>query len=384
MNQERAKERPGRPAEGAREQSEFGAPFGDGPSYYQHAERLLQATDPGRSPQDTLPLPDSDTARDPRSPEEPELDELVDALGRSVIDRPPGRGPLLRLDALLRNLRLMHDRTELRARILARDDLPEDRLRALGRWLARTGANVGAVELGLLLLSIAGNDDDRDTILTLSRLDGLCCSAADALAFSQSRPCEALFEMARNHTGWPRIDAVKHLRGATVDRHIQDWLVREACVGDALDNYIADIVAESGDLAGALAAGQADDGLLDGAGWILIAMCDREGPGFLTILDFSAAETVLTAYARHVLAHPPTLRRLSTLMFVHDFLHSGQAERAQWSRGLPAVRALYQDALSSPFARQAIAAALKSGDPEAADRARTLAEHLGVPEPLDP
>jgi hypothetical protein len=355
----------------------LGAPIGDGPSYYEHVRHLLRSSDSG-PPRDGFPGPDSHTADRPRSPTSSDLDELLGALSRVLTDWPPSREMLLRLDELLRNLQLMHERGELRARILAREDFSEDRLRTLGRWLARTGAHIGAVELGLLLLGIAGNDDDRDTILTLSLLEGPCCCAADALADSQSRPYTALFEMARKRKGWARIDAIKHLRGATVDRHIKDWLVREACEGNFLDVYIADIVAETGDLAAALTTATADDDLLNGAGWILVAMCDRGFPS-ISILTFSAAETILTAYAQHVLAQPPTFRRLQTLMFVDDFLRSDQAERARWSHRLPVIRDLYQSVLSSPFAHQAIAIGLKATDPATADLARSLARDLDPP-----
>ncbi|MFC5750538.1 hypothetical protein [Actinomadura rugatobispora] len=357
----------------------LGDPIGDGPSYYEHVRHLLRSSDSGPPPGDGFPGPDSHTADRPRSPTGSDLDALLGALSGVLTDWPPSREMLLRLDELLRQLHLMHERGELRARILARDDFSEDRLRTLGRWLARTGAHIGAVELGLLLLGIAGNDDDRDTILTLSLLEGPCCCAADALAGSQSRPYEALFEMARKRTGWARIDAITHMRGATVDRHIKDWLVREACEGSFLDVYIADIVAETGDLAAALTTAPADDDVLNGAGWILIAMCDREFPT-TSILTFSAAETILTAYAQRVLARPPTLRRLQTLMFVDDFLRSDQAERAQWSHRLPVIRGLYQSVLSSPFAHQAIAIGLKATDPATAGLARSLAELLDLPD----
>ncbi|TDC84784.1 hypothetical protein [Actinomadura sp. 7K507] len=352
----------------------LGDPIGDGPSYYEHARRLLRRSGSGHPPKDGFPPPDWDAARRPRSPSGPELDGLLGALEDVVADWPPGREELLRLDGPLRDLHLMHERGEVRARVLAREDLPRERLHTLGRWLARTGARIGAVELGLILLGIVGNDDDGETILTLGLLEGPCCCAADALADSQSRPYEALYAMARKRRGWARIDAVKHMRGATVDGHIKDWLVREACEGNFLDVYIADIVAGAGDLAGALAA-DADDDVLNGAKWILIAMCDREAPT-TSILDFPAAETVLTAYARRVLAGPSTLGRLQSLMFVDDFLHSGLAERARWGRHLPAVRGLYRRALSSPFAHQAIEAALTAADPATADRARLLAAYL--------
>ncbi|MEU5881440.1 hypothetical protein [Spirillospora sp. NPDC047279] len=184
--------------------------------------------------------------------------------------------------------------------------------------------------------------------------------------------------MARRRTGWARIEAIWHLRGATVDRPVKDWLIRESCEGSLIDFYVADIAAETGDLAGALTAAgadDADDAVVDGAGWILVGMCDGMAPS-CSMVGFPDAEIVLTAYVRRVLARSPTLSRLFKLAFVDDFLHGGQAEHAPWSDRLPGLRALYRRALSSPYAHQAIAKGLR--DPEWADRTKALGEHLGL------
>jgi hypothetical protein len=357
---------------------QLGGPVGDGLPYYEHVRRLRRVHGSGPLPQGGRPMPDEEDAPSLRTPDRADIAELDLMLDQTVAHWPPPRESLSVLDGRLRRLNVADVRQELAAGIRERGQAPAGRLRLLGRWLARTGDHRGAVEFGLILLGVAGRDDDRDLILALGSLDALRC-AADALAASQSRPNEALLEMARQTSGWARVNAIGLLRGASVEGRDKDWLIRDACDGEFLDVYFADVVAETADLAGTLAADTVDDGLLSGAGRVLRALCELDWP-LPGILGYRDAEAAVRHYARHVAARPPTLDRLCDLVSVYALLRSGRAVQAHWSTGgLSRVRALYLDLLSSPAARAMVATGLAAPALDDFVRAAWVAGHTELP-----
>ncbi|MEW2353248.1 hypothetical protein [Spirillospora sp. NPDC029432] len=354
---------------------DLGGPIGDGQPYYEHVRRLRRIHGSGPLPQGGRPLPDGEEPPSRRTPERADVARLARLLSRWPLDR----GLLATLDGMLRELDVSGGREELAAGIRALEHVPAERLRLLGRWLARTGTHAGAVDLGLILLGVAGGDDDRDLILALGSLERCCCCAADALVASQSRPHEALLEMARRSGGWARVDALRPLRGARVEPRDADWLIRDACDGGFLDVYFADVVAETGDLAGALGPEAVDDGLLDGAGRVLRALCELAWPS-PGILDYRDAETAVRHYARHIAARPPTMDGLCRLVEVYAFLRSGRAGQGPWSaEGLARVRDLYRELLTSPEAQAIVAAGMASADPDEFNGAVWVADHVGLP-----
>ncbi|MFG2090292.1 MULTISPECIES: hypothetical protein [unclassified Spirillospora] len=363
-------------------QWEFGGPVGDGLPYYEHAQRLRRMHGSGPLPQGGRPMPDApadgDEAPHRRDLTRADIAELVRTLDRAVTHWPPDRELLSVLDDRIRPLDVSGSRDKLAAGIRELDHVPADRLRLLGRWLAGTGTHVSAVDLGLILLGLAGHDDDRDLILTLASLSHPR-GAADALATSQSRPHEALLEMAHQTSDWGRVDAINGLRGAQVEQRDKDWLIRDACDGGFLDVYFAEVVAETGDLAGTLAADTVDDDLLRGAELVLYALCELEWPS-LGILGYPDAEAAVQHFARHVAARPPTLNRLGQLVPVYAFLCSPFARDAHWStEGLSRVRDLYRDLLSSPAAQAIVTTSLAAADPGEFVRAAWVAGHAGLP-----
>ncbi|XRQ08973.1 hypothetical protein ACN3XK_72920 [Actinomadura welshii] len=360
-------------------QWEFGDPIGDGLPYYDHALRLRRMHGSGPLPDGGGPLPDEEQAPRRRTLDRADIAELVQMLDRAADPWPPDRELLSVLDGRLRRLDVSDSRDELAAGIRRLDHVPASRLRLLGRWLAGTGTHFGTVGLGLILLGVAGHDDDRDLILALGSLGGPCRCAADALAASQSRPHEALLEMARQTSDWARVDAIRLLRGARLERRDKDWLIRHSCDGGFLDVYFADVVAESGDLAGTLGPDTVDDDLLSGAGRVLYALCELEWP-LPGILDYRDAEAAVRHYARHVAARPTTIDRLCELVTVYAFLCSPRAGQARWSAGgLSRVRDLYRNLLSSPAARAIVTAGLDTADPGDFIKAAWVAGHTGLP-----
>jgi len=207
-------------------------------------------------------------------------------------------------------------------------DLPNERLRQIGRWLAEYGTHRGAVAVGMLLLGLAGDQRDRELLLLLGSLEDLSLYAAVALARSQPDRDQALFDLARRVAGWGRIQAVRRLAG-TQDPQIKAWLLREGFRNQIMNEYLAHVAATTGDLYSALTTPPVDDELLDGAGDILTALCCG-GPA-KDITDYPAAPETIDQYLALVAPRPPSLSRVAVVLRLARFIASDQAAHLNWT-----------------------------------------------------
>lgn len=187
-------------------------------------------------------------------------------------------------------------------------DLDGGRLREVGRWLAENGGRRAAVAVGIILLGVAGDTRDRSLLLLLGALEDLTLYATVALLRSQPDRDRAVFELARRVDGWGRIHAVERLAG-TGDPEIKGWLLREGYRNGIMNEYLAHLAATTGDLAGALAADPVDDDLIDGAGGILLALCNG-GPA-RDMTDYEDGPVAVERYLVQVGRRPPVLGRMA-------------------------------------------------------------------------
>lgn len=251
-------------------------------------------------------------------------------------------------------------------------------MRRLGRWFATHGEHPNAVRFGILLLGMAGTDDDGDVLQTLGTFWAFSSGACEALARSQGDPGRALFELARRAEGWARVDAVRRLEGVS-DPEIGEWLIRESCTGDVLDGYFALTAARTGDLAGALAGEAPDERTLDGAGRLLEALTDVDGPG--PALDvYDDAARALSGYLLHSTARGITLPRLWSLLSINRFLQDPRAsamcrEDDDWRR----VRHRFAQLFADPASRELVLAGLTSEEPTTLRLAAWAARWMDIP-----
>ncbi|MES5820368.1 hypothetical protein [Streptomyces sp. RG80] len=284
------------------------------------------------------------------------------------------------LSVLDRQLRRIEWRDHQRAleSSLQERALPAARARELGRWFALRGEHPNAIRFGLLLLSLAGTDADRDLLTSLGTASAYSSEACAALARSQSDPCRALFELARRADGWARVDAVKHL-AETSDPDIREWLIRESCTGDVLDSYFALTAARAGGLAEVVSRRSLDDEMLDGVGRLLEALTDVDGPG-AALGSYADAVDALTGYLRHATAGGATLPRLWTLLTIDRFLGDPRAsalcaEHEEWRR----VRDRFRQSVADPAARRVVLAGLADEDPATLRLAAWAATRMAIP-----
>lgn len=332
-----------------------GRPLNRRPSYYDQVTALPEEQTSAREAVGRSPL------RPPRRhtlSQATSISRLIAALEQLTAAQ-PRRQDLVNLDRRMQRFNLHQSRRELATALNSRPDLPVERLRTLGRFLATTARHRSTVGLGVILLGVFGDDDDRELLTTLGTVSGLSCYASYALATSQSRRDEALFAMARRADGWPRVDAVRLLHGTT-DPAIRRWLIAEACTGDILDAYFALTAAQTGDLAGHLAPDTVDDPLLEGASRLLSAMTDPFGPDPNHLQRYAQAPAAVAAFVRHVHSRDHTLANLLHLQSLGRYLETNDAEAIAWPTGeLDATRVSIAQYTTGDQAVRAVRAGLE-------------------------
>ncbi|GAA0912121.1 hypothetical protein [Virgisporangium aurantiacum] len=299
-------------------------------TYLAHALALSALHGPGPWPDGGAPLPDAKPpAEQPFLSEvvfegirthhgaagDDEADAILDLVARieALTSGPPDAAALHDAAAL----EALHDAAAAVsplsvADVLVREcterDLDGGRFREVGRWLAENGGRRAAVAVGIVLLGVAGDTRDRSLLLLLGALEDLTLYATVALLRSQPDRDRAVFDLARRVDGWGRIHAVERLAG-TGDPEIKGWLLREGYRNGIMNEYLAHLAATTGDLAGALAADPVSDDVIDGAGGILLALCNG-GPA-RDMTDYEDGPVAVERYLVQVGRRPPVLRRMA-------------------------------------------------------------------------
>jgi hypothetical protein len=314
-------------------------------TFFSHALALAAVHGSGPWPNGGYPLPDEDPARQAlvvgsvldgvqthhfgSKPDNDAARQVVDQLADLVNGRPSlqacaGLHAVLAANPALRLAGPLGEQ-------LRRRDLPAHRIRAVGRWLAQYGTRRHAVASGIVLLGLAGDEQDRDLLLLLGTLEDLTLYAVVALARTQPDRDRAVFELARRVEAWGRIQAVERLKGTT-DPHIKGWLLRDGFRNGVMNEYLAHVAATTGDLYSALLEPEPDEALLDGAGGIIDALCAVGGPA-KDIRHYPDGPAVICRYLALVDNRPPSLARTGTVLRLHRFLVSDDAAGLEWGSG---------------------------------------------------
>ncbi|GAB2568638.1 hypothetical protein [Nocardia heshunensis] len=230
---------------------------------------------------------------------------------------------------------------ELRGR-----ELPTGELRSLARALAECGTRRNAVAVGIIILGVAGDQRDRELLLTLGHLEDLTLYAAVALANTQPDRDSALHHLARNVDGWGRIHTVERLAG-TQDPAIKAWLLREGFRNCIMNEYLAHLAATTGGLYHALLESDVDAELLDGAADIIDALVSWGGPA-ADIRHYPDALPVLGRFGELLDSAPPNLTRIGAAHGLKFLLRKELPPELDWP---PAAVSRLRDHYSALLSR---------------------------------
>jgi hypothetical protein len=162
--------------------------------------------------------------------------------------------------------------------------------------LVLTSPDRNVVKYGLYLMTLGEVDVNKEIIINLSKHDEFTVHAIRAALLCAKEPNEIIFDIAKHVDGWGKISAVEYLSPGTDE--IREWLLRYGCANNIMDNYLALICAEKGQLLESLRADEIDDPLFSGTGIILKALIEDTGPAG-SIKDYKDGAAVVGLYLLH-------------------------------------------------------------------------------------
>ncbi|CAH1059343.1 limonene hydroxylase [Paenibacillus pseudetheri] len=248
------------------------------------------------------------------------------------------------------------------------------------KWLAENAAHRNAVKFGIALLGLFQNEQVKDLLLTLGRHEEFTLYAVVAIHNGMEDSNQVLFELAQQVHGWGKIHIVERLDPAS--QEIKDWLLRQGCHNNVMNEYLACICARNGGLREALSADRVDSALLDGAADIIEALLNG-GPAE-DMDDYEHAPQVLFDYVRLTGKIGATAKHLSAIFSIYDFLAEDEEKwdvrmSAGWSEQL---RSDISDACQSIMANikwmSIVMDAVSSGDSPDRYYGVACAEKLGI------
>ncbi|KAA1416893.1 hypothetical protein F0U44_17045 [Nocardioides humilatus] len=190
-------------------------------------------------------------------------------------------------------------------------------LHDVGRWLATTATDRGAVKVGIALLGVSGLERDVDVVRVLGAHDEFTLYAAVALKNGLVDPDSELWALAAIVDGWGRIQCVEAL-SATEDPAIRGWILREGYRNSIMYEYLAYIAATTGGLVAALQTVEPDRSLLTAAGEILGALV-MGGPA-RDLHDYEQGAEAVEAYLSLMRTRAETIGDFQTVTALHGFL----------------------------------------------------------------
>lgn len=184
--------------------------------------------------------------------------------------------------------------------------------------LVVTSPDRNVVKYGLYLMTLGEVDVNKNIILNLAKHDEFTVHAIRAALLSEKDPNEMIFDIAKHVDGWGKISAVEYLSPDTEE--IRDWLLRYGCANNIMDNYLALICADRGQLLEALRADEIDDSLFAGAGVILKALIEDTGPAE-SIDDYKDGVAVVGLYLSHAGKRDLNIDDLLTVCAINGMLN---------------------------------------------------------------
>jgi hypothetical protein len=245
--------------------------------------------------------------------------------------------------------------------------------------LVKTSGNIEVIKIGIGLLglfNLGDCDEAVETVATLALYDDFTLYAVAATS-EWTNGNDVIFRIAKNVTGWGKIHAVERLKPE--NNEIREWILRDGCSNDIMDNYLGLICAVKGDLLSALRQDTLDDKLFDSVSVIIGALIDE---GFVNgISEYEHAREALTLYMSHAKRHSKGLHHLWRILNLRDWAKS--AEVAVISDYKDEILAQCLEITHKPGWKAMIIEALQQRDGKNFFYAINTATRLDIDESLD-
>jgi hypothetical protein len=265
--------------------------------------------------------------------------------------------------------------------LLNEEGIDHNRLYELARSFVTEAPDREPVKFGIAILGLFRQPADQELFQTLGRHDEFTLFCAVAITNASEDHDEALWTLARNVTGWGRIQVVERL-ALTENPAIKNWLLREGFRNSIMYEYLAATCARAGGLLAALSEDRLDRELLTAAGEIIQALIvggPAEG-----IDDYEDARPVIESYLAHMASSAETIK---DFLHVHSIKGYLDDEDSRWASRYDAgwsaecrdnLRSLCDSILGRPEWPDRVGAKLSSEDEVEFAYADHAAKALGI------
>ncbi|MBD2774256.1 hypothetical protein [Iningainema tapete] len=259
--------------------------------------------------------------------------------------------------------------------------LDTDGLYEIARWLATRAPDRELVKLGISLLGLFANKQDRELLMTLGRYEEFTLYVVVALLCMEDNAEISLWELAQHVTGWGRIQIIERLC-QTRNPQIQGWMLRFGYRNDVMYEYTACICATTGNLLLALEQPDPDDALLEGAGEILSTLIEGRGGPAEDVQDYPDAAAVTKRYLQLLCDRDITLEQFVVVQTIREFLNEEDGvvhdSTLGWSFHRTVMLEFIEVILSRSNWHEQVNAALASPDARTFATATQAAKALGM------
>lgn len=195
--------------------------------------------------------------------------------------------------------------------------IDESRIQQEALWLLEHAAHREVVKFAIVVLGCTDCEKYKEQLFTIGLHDEFTNDVIFALKNGTVGANEQVWRLAQSVHGWGKIAAVEHLDANTPE--IKHWLLTKGCENTILNEYLASICAEKGNLDVALSKEVISKELYDGASTIIQALLQDSTPAE-NIDDYQYASMILSRFIRHAQNHCNTLEDFYPIMKIQTFL----------------------------------------------------------------
>lgn len=313
-----------------------------------------------------------------RKPDDSNRTELIFSALTCVLQSPSAEN-IGQFYYLISNQNTLSYLDRLIARISSERILHDEALAQFSVWLAKNAPDRGPVKVGIALAGVTTSGEAEEIISTLGKHDEFTLYAVVALNRSSSNPETRIWELAQSVTGWGRIQAVRRLKD-TKNEKIKAWMLRDGFRNRIMNEYLACICAQTGDLLTAL-QGTPEETLLVGARDIISALI-MGGPAE-DISDYEDGPEVAKRFLELISDRDIGLAEFLVTSDIDDFVSSRKYKRddtkGKWTPEIKAeIFKLSSSILERDYWKDKAQAGLLSSEPAIFFKANQVAKRLGI------
>ena len=192
----------------------------------------------------------------------------------------------------------------------------ESRVKEEAIWLLEHAAHREVLKFALIVLGTGNCEEVKERLKIIALHEEFTGVALFALTNGTTNSNETVWHVAKNVTGWGKLEALNFLDASNED--IRQWILLEGLKDTVPGNASALMCANKGKLDIELHESAVSEKVFDGAGAIILALL-YEG-SYQMMDDYEYAGQVLMRYTYHAKAHCRTLKQFYILTQIHEYL----------------------------------------------------------------